>query len=536
MKDHHKKESPILTLPSLAGGFTGSAAETYWLATYGGAGFEGDETSYRENPVMAVSSSGDIYIATGSYSTDNNGVSGGNILAKYNKKGVIQWQRKTLCGTGSYSGNIAAVATDSSDNVYITGSTYNYFSGSGSHGDNVFLVKYNSSGTVQWARMAGSTSGGWNQHVHAMDIDSSDNIWIAASDNQLGQAYNKTHILIIQYNSSGTHQFSRHIGQPQSWPHRHIIPVSIAVGSDRYTICGHFTDQSNTDFRMFVYSARISNHTYTSPSKEIKGQYLGNQNQWYGKGVAHDSSGNIYIVGNSRSTNANHVILFKYYDAGGYYDKAWQQFLVYQSARIEARDIKIDGDDNIYIMGYSTNDSNPYSQSSSMKRYVIAKYNSSGTLQWSRAMGTLITYNQGLNAYYYLDNDWGLSLDILDDNVYFAGRTQCGGGHGSSPSANNNNSYDVLFAKVPNDGSLAGYSGGGTAGTYNHNTNRAVPQIPIYYYDGGYTSSAMNTYEVISSLPFYNTSGYDASSYITSANVTPTVTTMDYDSYTTPME
>ena len=170
-----------------------------------------------------------------------------------------------------------------------------------------------------------------------------------------------------------------------------------------------------------------------------------------------------------------------------------------------------------------------------MYNYVIVKYNSSGTLQWSRAMGTLITYNQGLNAYYYQDNDYGISLDILGDNVYFAGRTQSGGGR-SSPSASTQNSYDALFAKVPNDGSLAGYSGGGTAGTYNHNTNRAVPQIPIYYYDGGYTSSTMSTYESISSLPFYNTNGSDASSYITSVSVTPTVTTMDYDSYITPME
>ena len=40
MKDFYKKESPILTLPSLAGGFTGSVAETYWLATYGGSGKE----------------------------------------------------------------------------------------------------------------------------------------------------------------------------------------------------------------------------------------------------------------------------------------------------------------------------------------------------------------------------------------------------------------------------------------------------------------------------------------------------------------
>ena len=530
MKDHHKKESPILTLPSLAGGFTGSAAETYWLATYGGDNYEGSETPYMDNPVITVSSSGDVYIATNTYSTDNNGVVGGPILVKYNKKGDIQWQRKAHVGSISpsiYAGVITALATDSSDNIYVAGSTYSYFSGGSGHGENAFLIKFNSSGTVQWSRMAGSTSGSWNQYVHAMDVDSSDNIWLVARDNVRGQAYNRYELLVIQYNSSGTHQFSRHIGDPSGWPYINVVPKGISVGSDRYSICGHFNDASNSDFRMFLTSNLISNHAATSPGHQFKGQYLNNQNQWYGQGVAHDSSGNIYAVGNSRASNANHVILFKYYDTGGgSYSKEWQQFLVRQYASMEARDIKIDDDGNIYIVGFSDRDDAPVSTGST-ENYFIAKYNSSGTLLWSRGMGTLLNQASG---YYYRDKDYAYSMDLLGDNVYVAGKTEAGGGHGPGPSANSIASYDVLFAKVPNDGSLAGYGI-----TFTHNT-RVDPKTPIYYYAGGYTSSTMNTYEVISSLPYRLTTTYDASSYITPVNVTATATTMDYDSYTTSME
>ena len=536
MKDFYKKESPILTLPSLAGGFTGSAAETYWLATYGGSNREGNGAT--TNPRVAVSPSGDVYIGTYSASTDNNSVSGSYaIVAKYDKSGTIKWQRKYEYdpnGSG-HGGELTAMAADSSGNLYIAGYTGQPFTGSTYFGTNIYVAKFNSSGTIQWTRMAGTTntSSTYSQNLWGIDIDSSDDVWLVGDCYARSQNTSRKEILVVKYDSSGTHQFSRYIGNSSGWPHRNIRPNGIFVGSTKYYTCGHFYDASNTDYRMFLTSNLISNHSLTSPSKQIQGQYLGTRNQFYGAGVVEDSSGNVYVAGNSSPSggHANHIIVFCFASDG---TKQWQQFMEQQYANMYCKDIKIDGDDNIYIIGYSSSSSNPYGESTTMQNYVIAKWNSSGTFQWSRAMGTLISYSGG-NPYYYQDNDYGISLDILRDNVYFAGTTQSGGGR-STPSSSNQNSYDALFAKVPNDGSLAGYSGGGTAGTYNHNTNRSQPQIPIYYFDGGYTSSTKSTYESIASNPMYNLGGTDASSYITSASVTPTITTMDYDSYTTPME
>ena len=51
-----------------------------------------------------------------------------------------------------------AVATDSSDNVYVTGYTYgNLNSQSNNGGKDAFLIKYNSAGTIQWTRLIGNT-------------------------------------------------------------------------------------------------------------------------------------------------------------------------------------------------------------------------------------------------------------------------------------------------------------------------------------------------------------------------------------------
>ena len=51
------------------------------------------------------------------------------------------------------------VATDLSGNVYVTGSTYRSLDGNTSAGNaDLFLVKYNSSGTKQWTKQLGSSS------------------------------------------------------------------------------------------------------------------------------------------------------------------------------------------------------------------------------------------------------------------------------------------------------------------------------------------------------------------------------------------
>ena len=66
-----------------------------------------------------------------------------------------------LAGTYQLATNDYAngVATDSSGNVYVTGGTKGGLDGNTSAGNtDLFVVKYNSSGTKQWTKQIGSSS------------------------------------------------------------------------------------------------------------------------------------------------------------------------------------------------------------------------------------------------------------------------------------------------------------------------------------------------------------------------------------------
>ena len=125
-------------------------------------------------------------------------------LVKYNSSGTKQWT-KQLGTSSSDSGN--GVTTDSSGNIYVTGYTNGGLDGNTNSGyGDIFLVKYNSSGTKQWTKQLGTSSGDYGNDV---TTDSSGNIYVTGSTwggldgNTNSGSYD---IFIVKYNSSGIKQ------------------------------------------------------------------------------------------------------------------------------------------------------------------------------------------------------------------------------------------------------------------------------------------------------------------------------------------
>ena len=122
------------------------------------------------------------------------------------RNGGKQWKRTKQLGTSSID-NGNGVTTDSSGNIYVTGNTYGGLDGNTSSGSgDIFIVKYNSSGTKQWTKQLGTSS---FEMGHGVTTDSSDNIYVTGGttggldgNTQLGSG----DIFLVKYNSSGTKQ------------------------------------------------------------------------------------------------------------------------------------------------------------------------------------------------------------------------------------------------------------------------------------------------------------------------------------------
>ena len=161
---------------------------------------------------MDVDSTGNIY-ATGSTTgnLDNNTNAGSHdvFLTKYNTSGTKQWT-KLFGSSSSDIGN--KVALDGTGYVYITGKTGGILDGGSVSGDqDVFIAKYNTSGTQQWIKQLGDT----NSEGKDIVADSSGNVYVTGytyGDFDGNKNLGSIDIVIVKYNSSGTKQWTKQYG------------------------------------------------------------------------------------------------------------------------------------------------------------------------------------------------------------------------------------------------------------------------------------------------------------------------------------
>ena len=222
-----------------AGGLVGgaAAAEAYWIALLGG-------TDYDLFYAVTVDSSDNIICA--GY-TGSDGAGGGDaLIAKYNSSGTLQWDR-TLGGTGTDS--FYGVAVDGSDNIICVG----YTASDGAGGNDGFIAKYNSSGTLQWDRTLGGTS---TEQFEGVTVDSSGNYICAGFIASDGAGVNDG--FIAKYNSSGTLQWDRTLGGTST-----DIFYGVAVDSSDNIICAGFTTSDGAGLYDAITFRIISDGTLT---------------------------------------------------------------------------------------------------------------------------------------------------------------------------------------------------------------------------------------------------------------------------------
>lgn len=204
-----------------------------------------------------------------------------------------------------------AIVIDKSGNVLLAGA----FSGSmtiggtvltSAGGDDAFLAKFSTGGTLQWAKSFGDGKG---QGIAGVGVDAQGNVYITGnftgSINLGGGALNATgtlftDVFLAKLNSDGTHVWSQRYGDENAQNAR-----GLAVDSTgNVVIVGYFQNVVNfgggdlTSAGMFdMFAAKYNTSGMHQWSRRF-GDAAGSQ---YARAVTTDAAGNVYIAGEVES-------------------------------------------------------------------------------------------------------------------------------------------------------------------------------------------------------------------------------------------
>ena len=352
------------------------------------------------------------------------------ILIKYNSSGTKQW-------TKHYGENGKGVTTDSSGNIYVTS-----YTGSFKKSD-IILIKYNSSGTKQWTKKMGASSGTYGDYGFDVTPDSSGNIYLSGHtyrgdfDGKIDNSprfRTETDLFLVKYNSSGKRRWTKQLKTPASDQCGGVTTDSSGniymTGRTLGGLNGYLIGDKGGDLFLIKFN---------SSGKKQWTKQLGTSDDDWGGGVTTDSSDNIYVTGETlggfgknKNSGGKDIFLIKFNSSG---TKKWiRQF---GTSKIEWEGgVTTDSSDNIYVTGYTEGglDGNT---SSGGKDIFLVKYNSSGTKQWTKQLGTS-------------KNDSVISKSVTtdsSDNIYVTGTTQ-GGLDGNT----NSGKDDIFLIKFNSSG------------------------------------------------------------------------------------
>jgi len=404
-----------------------------------------------------VDSSDNIYV-TGytDGGLDGNSSSGKQdfFLTKYNSSGTKEWTKQE----GSSGDDFAyGVAVDSSDNIYVTGYTDKKFHSNNNSGRfDIFLVKYNSSGARQWTKQLGTSN---NEYASAVATDSSDNIYVTGTtwgglDGSTKPSYcmgsgtvkaskECTDTFLVKYNSSGIKQWVKQLEGSSSKSYEKSQGLAVD-SSDNIYVTGFTNGGLDGNTSSGKHDIFLVKYNSTGTKQWI--QQFGSSENDFGLGVTVDSKGNIYVTGYTEGgldgkTNSGErdIFLVKYNSSG---TKQWTQQLGTPTLE-EGNGVAVDSSDNIYVSGWTRGKLDTYAGGGDA---IVLKYNSSGTKQWTRQFGApsfleKSQYNSSSQMTTSEDKGIGVAVDS-SGNIYVTGNTE-GGMDGNTNSGKN----DIFLVK-----------------------------------------------------------------------------------------
>ena len=300
-------------------------------------------------------------------------------------------------GLSGLDTDAAGVAIDSSDNIYITGTSQgtNLFGKNATSGttDDIFVAKLNPSGVVQWVYTAGGTG---RDRGRKIALDSSGNIYVTGyywSTVDFGggnvTSNGNWDAFLLKLDSSGTFQWVKSYGSNSGNDLGRDVAIDsndniYMLGTYRGTVDFGADDVVATDADIFLIkfnSSGVFQWVYTAGGTGFDDS----------RALALDSNDNPYITGSYSNTvnfgggnitaaNTNDLFILKLNSSGTYQD-------IYTSnidTTTKGKGLFVDSSGNIYATGTFQNTVNfggGNITSSGMDIYLL-KLNSSFAFQW----------------------------------------------------------------------------------------------------------------------------------------------------------
>jgi len=374
---------------------------------------------------------------------------------------LTEWARTV--SAGSDESWFSAVAVDSSGNVYAAGGqngkgTYTYGTGVSAQGtnsnfhdnipfmgNNVVLVKYNSSGTALWARTV--STGVNDSGFSAVAVDSSGNVYAAGSQNGNGtytygtgvsaQGANSTiygrgsNAVLVKYNSSGTALWARTVSTGDN----DSGFSTVAVDSSGNVYAAGSQSGNGT----YTYGTGVSAQGTCSGSNVVLVKYNSNGTALWARtvstgdngsgfsAVAVDTSGNVYAAGSQRGAGTytygtgvsaqgtysdRNVVLVKYNSSG---TALWARTVIRGGNDSIFSAVAVDSSGGVYAAGFQwgtgtfTYDTGVSLNGAAGGGTTLVKYDSSGNALWAQirvdGLFTNIAIDSSGNMYMGLYSD-----------------------------------------------------------------------------------------------------------------------------------
>ena len=424
---------------------------------------------------VATDAMGNVY-ATGFFSSPTlnvgtlnltNANSGNNdvFIIKYNSAGAVRWA-KSAGGINS-SGIGYSVAADAAGNVYVTGNflgqkivfgTDTLTNSSSSGTADMFIVKYDSTGTVLWAKNQGGSS---YDDAYSVAIDAAGNAYVAGDFESPTIVFGTTTLtnvsssnfdaFIVKYNAAGAVVWAKSVGGSGGETGESItvdaagdVYVTGLFGSTTLVIgTNTLTNRGNSDIFLIKYNAS---------GAVLWAKSAGGNNDDRGFSVAADAAGNAYVtgyftsptmvIGTTTLTNADNtgnssdMYLIKYSTTGGvlWAVRAGGNFID------KGLSVATDASGNVYVTGAFWSptivfDTTTFTNGGNTNMY-LTKYDATGTVVWAKGLvGGGDT------------RGWGVATDAAN-NIFVTGSFNNTSLIVGSTTLSNAGGYEVYLAKI----------------------------------------------------------------------------------------